>query len=92
MSYRHRNKNHYPYQDYTFQELTGLINLLYIRIVQPTPLNKVDLSPQFFTDWNLALLQLTGSSYLAIDDRKRLIERLRTKPAHCLFPGGLHHV
>ncbi len=88
MSYRHRNKSHYPYQDYTFQELTGLINLLYIRIVQPSPLNKVNLSPQFFTDWNLALLQLTGSPYLAIDDRKRLIEKLRTNLPIAYFPGA----
>ncbi|MCK5136845.1 MAG: phosphodiester glycosidase family protein [Bacteroidales bacterium] len=88
MSYRHRHMAHYPYQDYTFQELTGLINLLYIRIVQPTPLNKVDLSPQFFTDWNLALLQLTGSSYLAIDDRKKLIEVLQTNLPIAYFPGA----
>jgi len=88
MSYRHRNKYHYSYQDYTFQELTGLINLLYIRTVQPAPLNKVNLSPQFFTDWNLALLQLTGSPYLAIDDRKRLIERLRTNLPIAYFPGA----
>ena len=88
MSYRHRNRDHYPYQEFTFQELTGLINLLYIRIVQPTPLNKVDLSPQFFTDWDLALLQLTGSSYLAIDDRKRLIERLQTNLPVAYFPGA----
>jgi len=88
MSYRHRNKYYYPYQDYTFQELTGLINLLYISIVQPTPLNKVDLSPQFFTDWNLALMQLTGSSYLAIDNRRRLIERLRENRPIAYFPGA----
>ncbi len=88
MSYRHRNSYHYPYQDYTFQELTGLINLLYISIVQPVPLNKVDLSPQFFTDWNLALLQLTGSSHLAIDNRKRLIERLRNNLPIAYFPGA----
>jgi len=88
MSYRHRNKHHYPYQDYTYQELTGLINLLYIRIVQPMPLNKVDLSPQFFTDWNLALLQLTGSSYPAIDDRKRLIDRLKSNFPIAYFPGA----
>ena len=87
MSYRHRNRYHYPYQDYTFQELTGLINLLYIKIVQPTPMNKVDLSPQFFTDWNLALLQLTGSSYLDIDDRGRLIERLKSNKPIAYFPG-----
>ena len=88
MAYRHRNKNHYPYQDYTYQELTGLINLLYIRIVQPTPQNKVDLSPQFFTDWDLALLQLTGSSYPAIDDRKRLINRLKSNLPIAYFPGA----
>ncbi len=88
MSYRHRNRRRYPYQDYTFQELTGLINLIYIRTVQPTPMNKVDLSPQFFTDWNLALLQLTGSSYLAIDNRKRLIEQLRTNLPIAYFPGA----
>jgi len=88
MSYRHRNRYHYPYQDYTFQELTGLINLLYIGIVQPTPLNKVDLSPQFFTDWNLSLMQLTGSSYLAIDNRRRLIERLRDNRPIAYFPGA----
>jgi hypothetical protein len=87
MSYRHRNRYCYPSQDYTFQELTGLINLLYIRIVQPKPLNRVDLSPQFFTDWNLALLQLTGSSYPAIDDRKRLIERLKSNLPIAYFPG-----
>ena len=88
MSYRHRNRYFYPYQEYTFQELTGLINLLYIGIVQPAPLNRVDLSPQFFTDWNLALLQLTGSSFLAIDDRKRLIERLRQNLPIAYFPGA----
>ena len=87
ISYRHRNRYHYPYQDYTFQELTGLINLFYIKIVQPAPLNKVNLSPQFFTDWNLALLQLTGSSYLAIDDRKRLIDKLKINLPMAYFPG-----
>jgi len=87
MSYRHRNQYYYPYQDFTYQELTGIINLLYIKIVQPTPVNRVDLSTQFFTDWNLALLQLTGSSYLAIDNRKRLINRLQTNLPIAYFPG-----
>jgi hypothetical protein len=88
MAYRHRNKNRYPYQDYTFQELTGLVNLLYISIVEANPLNKVDLSPPFFTDWNLALLQLTGSSYLAIDNRDRLIEWLKENRPIAYFPGA----
>jgi len=88
MSYRHRNRDYYPYQDFTFQELTGLINLFYIGIVQASPMNKVDLSPPFFTDWNLALLQLTGSSFLAIDDRKLLIERLKKNLPIAYFPGA----
>jgi len=87
MSYRHRNRNHYPYQDYTFQELTGIVNLLYMRIVQPAPQVKVDMSPQFFTDWNLALLQLSGSNYLAIDNRELLIEKLRANLPIAYFPG-----
>ncbi|MFC2129245.1 phosphodiester glycosidase family protein [Bacteroidota bacterium] len=87
MSYRHRNKNHYPYQQFTFQELTGLVNLLYLKIVKQAPQNKVDLSPQFFTDWNLALLQLSSSKYLAIDNRKLLIEKLQTNLPIAYFPG-----
>jgi glycosyltransferase involved in cell wall biosynthesis len=87
MSYRHRNRNYYPYQDFTFQELTGLVNLLYLKIVQPFPQVKVDLSTQFFTDWNLALLQLTGSNYLAIDNREKLIKRLQANVPIAYFPG-----
>lgn len=87
MSYRHRNRNYYPYQEYTFQELTGIVNLLYMRIVQPVPQVKVDLSPQFFTDWNLALLQLTASNYLAIDNRELLIAKLKANLPIAYFPG-----
>jgi glycosyltransferase involved in cell wall biosynthesis len=87
MSYRHRNRINYPYQQFTFQELTGLIHLLYLKIVKHAPLNKVNLSPQFFTDWNLALLQLSSSKYLAIDNRKLLIESLKKNLPIAYFPG-----
>lgn len=87
MSYRHRNRIYYPYQQFTFQELTGLINLLYLKIVKQAPVNRVNLSPQFFTDWNLALLQLSSSKYLAIDNRKLLIEKLKENIPIAYFPG-----
>lgn len=87
MSYRHRNKNKYPYQEFTFQELTGIINMLYLRNVQPAPKISVDLSPEFFTDWNLALLQLSTSNFLAIDDREILIEKLKKNLPVAYFPG-----
>jgi hypothetical protein len=63
------------------------VNLLYIKIVQPEPKLKINLSPQFFTDWNLALLQLTGSNYLAIDNRDQLIEKLKANLPIAYFPG-----
>ncbi|MBN1182149.1 MAG: phosphodiester glycosidase family protein [Bacteroidales bacterium] len=87
MSYRHRNTYYYPYQDFTFHELTGLISLLYIRIINIEVRNKVDDSPHFFTDWDLALSQLTTSPFLSIDNRKELIKKLQTNIPVVIFPG-----
>lgn len=87
MSYRHRNRNNYLYQKFTFQELTGVVNILYLRIIKPEPHIQVNLSTQFFTDWNLALLQLSASNYLAIDNRELLIEKLQTNVPFAYFPG-----
>ncbi len=87
MSYRHRNKNYYPYQDFTIQELTGIINLLFREIIRPQTNKTVDESPHFFTDWNLALAQLTTSSQLAIDDRIKLMQKLHENLPIAYFPG-----
>lgn len=87
MSYRHRNMNYYPYQDYTMQELTGLVNIFYFAIIEPTIITQVKETPHFFTDWNLALLQLTGSTYLSIDNRKELIKKLKKNIPIAYFPG-----
>ncbi len=86
-AYRHRNKNYYPYRDFTIQELTGLVNLLFLKIVNPKSRKAVDESPHFFTDWNLALAELTSSSDIAIDDRQRLIKKLQTNIPIGIFPG-----
>lgn len=86
-AYRHRNKNYYPYQDFTIQELTGLVNLLFLKIVNPKSKKVIDESPHFFTDWNLALAELTSSSDIAIDDRQKLIKKLQTNIPIGIFPG-----
>ncbi len=86
-SYRHRNTKHYPYQDFTIQELTGLINLLYLEIIQPEAVKSFDIRSNFFTDWNLALSQLTSSKTLAIDDREILIKKLKSNIPVAYFPG-----
>jgi len=87
LSYRHRNKVHYPYQDLTYQELTGLVNMIYFEIFKPQPRKNIVLAPQFFTDWNLALFQLTNSKSLGIDDRDILTTRLKTNVPKAYFSG-----
>jgi len=86
-SYRYRNKKYYPYQDYTIQELTGIINMLFYDIFRPELTNKIDVSGHFFTDWNLALSQMTSSSTLAIDDRKELLKRMHENRPIGIFSG-----
>jgi hypothetical protein len=86
-SYRHRNKKYYPYQEFTVQELTGIINMLYFDIIKPEFTKKVDTSAHFFTDWNLALSQMTSSTNLAIDDRKELLKRMHENKPIGIFSG-----
>lgn len=86
-SYRHRNKNYYPYQDYTFQELTGLINMMHRDIIQPDYQIRIDTSSHFFTNWDLAVSQITSSYKIEIDNRKFLRDRLRENVPIAYFPG-----
>ena len=87
LPYRHRNKNNYPYQDFTIQELSGLINMLYHDIIKPEEKPEIDVNAHFFTDFDLALSQLTSSTYLGIDDRKFLIKKLQSNVPIAYFPG-----
>jgi hypothetical protein len=87
LAYRHRNTRHFPYRDYTYQELTGLVNMIYFEVFKPKPHVNKFLSPQFFTDWKLALFQLTNSRSLGIDDRDILTEKLKTNVPKGFFSG-----
>ena len=88
MAYRHRNTKKYPYRSYTYHELTGLVNLIFQDIIQPPerPVKKLS-NHVFFNDWNLALVQLTNSHYLGIDDRKLLFSKLKQRIPRAYFPG-----
>ncbi|NOY38583.1 MAG: hypothetical protein GXO83_13535 [Chlorobi bacterium] len=88
MAYRHRNKNYYPYRDYTFQELTGLINMLYREIIKPEFEEEINKNAHFFTDWKLSLAQLTCSDYLAIDNRDVLMKKMKENIPLIIFPGS----
>ncbi|OEK05342.1 phosphodiester glycosidase family protein [Roseivirga misakiensis] len=87
LAYRHRNKKSFAYQAFTFQELTGLVNMIYSDVFKPTHLTDLTLAPQFFADWELALFQLTNSEFLGIDDRKTLTQKLKNNVPKSYFPG-----
>jgi len=87
LPYRHRNKNNYPYQNFTIQELSGLINYLYHQILAVEEEPIIRTNAHFFTDFDLALSQLTSSTYLGIDDRKILIKKLQANVPIAYFPG-----
>ncbi len=87
LPYRHRNRNYYPYQDFTIQEISGLVNYLFRAILKPTSHERIRVNAHFFTDIDLALAQLTSSKYLAIDDRKKLIKKLQSNIPIAYFPG-----
>ena len=87
LSYRHRNKKSYAYQAFTLQELSGLVNMIYHDVFKPSNLSDLTLAPQFFSDWELALFQLTNSEFLGIDDRKMLTRKLKDNVPKGYFPG-----
>ena len=87
LAYRHRNKKLYTYQQFTYQELTGLVNMIYNDVFNPIKRTDQTLAPQFFSDWELALFQLTNSKFLGIDDRKMLTEKLKISVPKGYFPG-----
>jgi exopolysaccharide biosynthesis protein len=86
-AYRHRNKKRLVYMDYTFQELLGLVNMIHHLVFLPIKKKLPIISPQFFTDWKLALHQLTNSEVLEIDDRDRLTKTLKKNVPVGYFPG-----
>jgi len=87
LAYRHRNKKIYSYQEFTYQEITGLVNMIYNDVFKPKKRSDQTLAPQFFSDWELALFQLTNSKFLGIDNRKMLTERLKVNVPKGYFPG-----
>ena len=87
LAYRHRTKKGYAYQDFTYQEMTGLVNMIYTDVFNPEKRPDLTLAPQFFSDWQMALFQITNSNFLGIDNRKILTEKLKLNVPKGYFPG-----
>ena len=86
LPYRHRNRNKYLFHNYTLQELFGLTNLIFHKIFKLKFDNKIETNSKFFTDWDLAMLQMTWSANLGIDDRDILKEKLNSNLPIAYFP------
>ena len=73
--------------NYNFLQIF-LINLIFDDIINPQKKEPRILSSDFFfTDWNLALVQLTGSHYLGIDNRDILFNKLKQPVPRIYYPG-----
>ncbi len=86
LPYRHRNRNKYLFHNYTLQELFGLTNLIFHKIFKLKFDTKIETNSKFFTDWDLAMLQMTWSANLGIDDRDMLKEKLNSNLPIAYFP------
>jgi len=86
-NYRHRNTVLYPYQEFTYQELTGLVFTIFNDILKLKKPAYFSHSPHFFVDWRLAYVQLTNSEELGIDDRDTLASYLKMRKPVAFFPG-----
>ena len=87
LSYRHRSLEHFYYRDYTLQELTGLVNMIYYKVFKTKRKEYIVSSPNFFPDWNIALFQMTNSEILGIDDRDILTKKLHSNVPKGYFAG-----
>jgi len=88
-AYRHRNRMTYPYRDLTPQELTGVVSLLFRDMFGPiAPVEVAQETAHHPTDWHRMVAALCGGSELAIDDRDKLLERLRRDVPVAYFPGS----
>ncbi len=87
LAYRHRSTRHYPYRDFTHQELSGLINRLFNKIYNPKKPELKLRSAHYLLDLQQAIYQLTGSSKLEIDDRDVLMKRIKENVPIAYFPG-----
>jgi hypothetical protein len=88
LAYRHRNKNNYPYRQLTFQELTGVINVLFKKFFSPPPVIYFGESKDLDDDWHVNLSFLYHQANLAIDNVEELEKKLYMNIPIALFPGN----
>ena len=87
LAYLHKHRRKFLYQSFSYQEITGLVNMIFHEVAEVIPPASLRSSPHFFTDWKLSLLQLTNSPKPEIDDRDLLLKRINENVPIGYFPG-----
>ncbi len=88
LSYRHRNRKHFPYRKMTEMELAGittsLMRHIFTDIVQP----KISQHPHnVFQDFIGGIHECVGSGNIVIDDSQRMANDLKANLPFAWFPG-----
>lgn len=88
MSYRHRNRRHYPYRQLTEHELYGVVAILYRMVAGEhfTPIVRAH-AIRASKEINASISTLLGNQDPVIDDRDRLAQDLRSQKPIALFIG-----
>ena len=93
LSYRHRNRKHFPYRKMTEMELAGIATALmrhiFTDIVQPG----ISQHPHnVFQDLIGGIYECVGSDNIVIDDSERMARDLKANLPFAWFPGPNFHI
>jgi len=86
-AYRHRNKIKYPYREYTPQELTGVINILFKKHISPPAVINIMNSKTIHDDWHKNIYSLLNHAEIGINHIEDLGEKISANIPLAYFPG-----
>jgi glycosyltransferase involved in cell wall biosynthesis len=93
LSYRHRNRKHFPYRKMTEMELAGIATALMRRIFTDIVQPKISQHPHnVFQDLIGGIYECVGSDNIVIDDSERMASDLKANLPFGWFPGPNFHI
>lgn len=88
LSYRHRNRTHFPYRKLTELELAGIVTSLIRHIFNDVIIPEISHPPHnIFQDFIGSIHECVGSGNIVIDDSQRMADALKGNLPFAWFPG-----
>ncbi|RKZ90355.1 MAG: hypothetical protein DRQ43_11380, partial [Gammaproteobacteria bacterium] len=88
LSYRHRNRKHFPYRQMTELELAGIVTSLIRQIFNDVITPGISHYPHnIFQDFIGGIHECVGSGNIVIDDSQRMADDLKANLPFAWFPG-----